>query len=93
MVILCYLLTKEGRNIDYIRRMYKYYKDYQLFELEQQHLVCQIRSVFRTGKLPKVEVEGPMRKIKKLYVKNVKSETGELDAAEKKVMTRPDDLE
>ena len=63
MVILCYLLTKEGLNIGYIRRIYKYCKNYRLFELEEQNLVCQIRSIFKTGKLSKVEVEGLMRQI------------------------------
>ena len=63
MVLLSYLLTKEGLDIGYIRRMYKYCKDYRLFELEEQHLVCHIRSTFKTDKLSKVEVEGLMRQI------------------------------
>ena len=61
MVILCYLQAKEGPNIVYRKRIHQYRKDYGLFELEVQHLVCQVRSILKAGKLSKVEIEGLKR--------------------------------
>ena len=92
MAILCYLQAKEGPNIGYRKRMRQYWKDYGLFELEEQHLACQFRSILKTGKLSKVEIEGLKRQFKKLHVYSVESETGELDTAEEEVMTQSDDV-
>ena len=61
MVILCYLLTKQGPNIGYIKRIHQDCKDYGLFELEEKYLICQVKRIFKTGKLSKVEVEGLIR--------------------------------
>ena len=91
MAILCYLRAKEGPNIGYRKRMHQYWKDYGLFELEEQHLACQVRSILKTGKLSKVEIEGLKRQIKKLHVDSVESETGELDAAKEEVVIQSDD--
>ena len=37
MAILCYLQAKEGPNIGYRKRMHQYWKDYGLFDPEEQH--------------------------------------------------------
>ena len=71
--------------------MYQYWKDYGLFELEEQHLACQVRSILKTGKLSKVEIEGLKRQIKQLHVDSVEVEAGELDAVEEEVVTQSDD--
>ena len=92
MAILCYLQAKEAPNIGYRKRMHHYWKDYELFELEEQHLAYQVRSILKTGKLSKVEIEGLKRQIKKLHVDSVESETRELDAIEEEVMTQSDDV-
>ena len=70
--------------------MHQYWKDYGLFGLEEQHLACQVRSILKTCKLCKVEIESLKRQIKKLHVDSVESETGELDAAEEEVVTQSD---
>ena len=85
MAILCYLQAKEGPNIDYRQIMHQYWKYYGLFELEEQHLTCQVRSILKTGKVSKDEIEGLKRQIKQLHVDSVEFETGELDRAEEKV--------
>ena len=72
--------------------MHQYWKDYGLFELEEQHLPSQVISILKTGKLSKVEIEGLKRQIKKLHVGSVESETGELDGTEEEVMTQSDDV-
>ena len=90
MAILCYLQEKERPNIGYRKRMHQYWKGYGLFELEEQHLACQVRSILKIGKLSKVEIEGLKRQIKKLHVDIVESETGELDAVEEGVVTQSD---
>ena len=59
-----------------------------LFELEEQHLACQIRRISKTGKLSKVKIEGLKRQIKQLHVDSVEVEAGELDAAEEEVVTQ-----
>ena len=68
--------------------MHQHCKNYGLFELEEQHLAWQVRSILKTGKLSKVEIEGLKRKIKKLHVDSVKVEAGELDAVEEEVVTQ-----
>ena len=82
--------VKEGPNIGYRKSMHQYCKDHGLFELEEQHLACQVRSILKTGKLSKVEIEGLKRQIKKLHVDSVESETGDLDATEEVVMKQSD---
>ena len=91
MAISCYLQAKEGPNVSYGKIMHQYWKNYGLFELEEQHLACQVRSILKTRKLSKVGIEGLKRQIKKLHMDSVKSETGELDAAEEEVVTQSDD--
>ena len=91
MAMLCYFQVKEGPNIGYRKKMHQYWKDCGLFELEGQHLACQVRSVLKTGKLSKVEIEGLKKQIKRLQMDSVESETGELDATEEEVVTHPDD--
>ena len=54
-------------------------------------MACQVRSILKTGKLSKVEIEGLKRKIKKIHVDNVESKTAELDPAENEVVTQSDD--
>ena len=53
-------------------------------------MACQVRSILKTGKLSKVEIEGLKRQIKKLHVDSVESETGDLDATEEVVMKQSD---
>ena len=90
MAMLCYFQVKEGPNIGYRKKMHQYWKDCGLFELEGQHLACQVRSILKTSKLSKVVIEGLKKQIKRLQVDSIESETGELDATEEEVVTQPD---
>ena len=67
MAISCYLQAEEGPNIGYRKRMHQYGKDYGLFQLEEQHLACQVRSILKQGKLSKVEIEGLKRQTEQLH--------------------------
>ena len=71
IVILCYFQAKEGPNIGYRKRMYQYWKNYRLFEMEKQDLACQVRTILKTGKLSKAEIEDLKRQIKTLHVDSV----------------------
>ena len=75
MIILCYFQAKEGPNIGYRKRMYQYWKDYRLFEMEKQGLACQVRSVVKTDKLSKADIEDLKRQIKTLHVDSVQNLT------------------
>ena len=74
MAILCYLQAKGVPNIVYRKRMHQYCKDCGLFELGEQHLACQSKSILKTGKLS-IEA-GLKRQIMGLYLDNGESETG-----------------
>ena len=83
--------AKEGPNIGYRKRIHQYWKDDGLFELQEQHLAYQVRSILKTGKLSKVEIERLKRQIKLLHVDSVECETGKLDRSDEKVVTQSDD--
>ena len=91
MAILCYLQAKEGPNIGYRKRMHQYWKEYGLFDLEEQHLACQVRSILKTGELPTVDIEGLKRQIKQFHVDSVENETGEFNRTKEEVVTHSDD--
>ena len=79
MAILCNLQAKEGPNIGYRKRMHQYWQDDGL------------RSILKTGKLSKVEIERLKRQIKQFHVDSVECETGELDRSDEEVVTQYDD--
>ena len=87
MAVLCKLQAKEGPNIGYRKRMHQCWKDDGLFELQEQHLEYQVRSILKTGKLSKFEIERLKRQIKQLHMDSVECETGELDRSEEEVVT------
>ena len=91
MAILCYLQVKEGPNIGYRKIMYQHWKGLGLFELEEQHLACQVRNILKTGKLSKVGIEGQKRQMRRLHVDSVRSQTGEPDTAEEEAVTQSND--
>ena len=84
--------AKEGPNIGYRKRIHQYWKEDGLFELQEQHLAYQVRSILKTGKLSTVEIERLKRQIKQLHVDSVECETGKLDRPDEKVVTQSDDV-
>ena len=83
--------ANEGPNNGYRKRIHQHWKDDGLFELQKQHLAYQVRSILKTGKLSKVEIERLKRQIKQLHVDSVECETGKLDRPDEKVVTQSDD--
>ena len=57
----------------------------------EQHLAYQVRSILKTGKLSKVEIERLKTQIKQLHVDSVDCETGEFDRSDEDVVTQSDD--
>ena len=55
--ITCYLKTKEEGQRGYRKRMHQYWTEEGSFEIEEQHLACQVRSVLKTKKLSEFEIE------------------------------------
>ena len=51
-------------------------------------MAYQVRSILKTGKLSKVEIEHLQRQIKQLHVDSVECETRELDGADEGVVTQ-----
>ena len=84
--MLCNLQSKEGPNIGYRKRLHQYWKDFGLFE--EQHLAYQVRSILKTSKLSKVEIERLQWQIEQLHVASAECKTGELDRADEEVVTQ-----
>ena len=54
--ISCYLkATKESKR-GYRKRMYNLWKEMGKFEIEEQHLACQVRSIFKNKRLTEVGI-------------------------------------
>ena len=83
--MLCNLQSKEGPNIGYRKRLHQYWKDFGQSEEQQQY---QVRSILKTSKLSKVEIERLQRQIKQLHVGSAECKTGELDRADEEVVTQ-----
>ena len=49
------LFAGEGRTERYRKIMHQYWKDQGLFDLEEQHLVCQVRSILKINELSKAD--------------------------------------
>ena len=90
---LYYVICKQRKYqiLGIERECVQYWKDDGLFELQKQHLAYQVRSILKTGKLSKVEIERLKRQIKQLHVDSVECETGKLDRPDEKVVTQSDD--
>ena len=54
-------------------------------------MACQGRSILKTGKLSKVDIEILKRKIKQLHVHSIEGEAGEIDAVDEEVVTQSTD--
>ena len=88
MAILCNLQAKEGSSIKYRKRIYQYWKDYGLLELQKQHLAYQVSSILKTGRMSKVEIKRLKRQIKQLHVESVGCGSREFDRADEEVVTQ-----
>ena len=55
--IFCHLkATKESKR-GYRKRMYNLWNEKEMFEIEEQHLACQVRSIFKNKKLTEIEIQ------------------------------------
>ena len=53
----CYLKVKEESQRVYRKRMHQYWIEEGRFDIEEQHLTCQVRSKLKIEKLSEVEIE------------------------------------
>ena len=54
--ISCYLkATKESKQ-GYRKQMHNLWNEMRMFEIEEQHLACQVRSIFKNNRLTEIEI-------------------------------------
>ena len=53
----CFLKVKEESQRVYRKRMHQYWIEEGRFDIEEQHLTCQVRSILKIEKLSEVEIE------------------------------------
>ena len=58
-----YLKAKEEGHRRYRKRMHQCWKEEGSFEIEEQHLACQVRSILKTKKLPEFKIAALRRKV------------------------------
>ena len=56
--------TKQSKR-GYKKRMHKLWNDIGMFEIEEQHLACQVRSNFKNNRLTEIEIQQLQREIEK----------------------------
>ena len=52
----CLKATKESKR-EYRKRMYNLWNEMGMFEIEEQHLACQVRSIFKNKRLTENEIQ------------------------------------
>ena len=63
--ISCYLkATKESKR-GYRKRKYDLLNESGMFEIEQQHLACQVRSIFKIKRLTEIKIQQFRKEIEK----------------------------
>ena len=63
--ISCYLkATKESKR-GYRKRVHNLWNEIEIFEVEVQHLACQVRSIFKNNRLTEIEIQKLQREIEK----------------------------
>ena len=61
--ISCYLkVTKESKQ-GYRKRMYNLWNEMEMLEIEEQHLVCQVCSIFKKNRLTEIEIQQLQKEI------------------------------
>ena len=61
--ITCYLKAIEESQRGYRKWIHRYWIEEGRFEIEEQHLTCQVRSILKTKKLSEVEIEALNQKV------------------------------
>ena len=56
--------TKESKR-GYRKRMYNLWNEMGMFEIEEQYLACQVRSIFKNKRLTKIEIQQLRKEIEK----------------------------
>ena len=51
--------SKQG----YRKRMYNLWNETEMLEIEEQHLVCQVRSIFKKKRLTEIEIQQLQKEI------------------------------
>ena len=63
--ISCYLNAMEEIKQGHRKRMYNLWNDMGMFEIEGQHLACQVRSIFKNNRLDGIEIQQLQKEIEK----------------------------
>ena len=65
--ITCYIKVKEEDERGYRKRMHQYWIVEGRFDIEEQHLAYQVRSILKTKELSEVEIEALRQKVTTPY--------------------------
>ena len=55
--ISCYLKATKKSKQGYRKRIYNLQNEIGMFEIEEQHLACQVRSIFKNKRLTEIEIQ------------------------------------
>ena len=61
--ISCYLKVMKESKQGYRKRMYNLWNETEMLEIEEQHLVCQVRSIFKKKRLTEIEIQQLQKEI------------------------------
>ena len=53
----CYLKAMKKGKRGYRKRMYNLWNEMGMFEIEDQHIACEVRSIFKNKRLPEIEIQ------------------------------------
>ena len=67
-VISCYLKAANESKRVYRKRMYDLWNEVEMFQIEQQHLACQVRSIFKNKRLTEIEIKQLRKEIEKAEI-------------------------
>ena len=63
--ISCYLKATEESKGGYRKRMYDLWNEMGMFEIEEHHIACQIRSIFKNKIITEIEIQRLRKEIEK----------------------------
>ena len=63
--ISCYLKATKESKPGYRKRMHNLWNEIEMFEIKEQHIACQVCSIFKNNRLTEIEIQQLWREIEK----------------------------
>ena len=64
-LLSCYLKAMKELKKGYRERMHNLWNEMRMFEIEEQHLACQVRNIFNNRRLKEIEIRQSRKEIEK----------------------------